>query len=457
MSESRKTLLFASAAVILALLAFVVAPKRITPDAFLDQGEAFYPEFSDPNEATTLEVVGYDEASGTTTPFKVTFKGDRWTIPSHHDYPADGKDRLAQTAAGMIDIKKDDFRTSNVADHESCGVVDPLDESTAGLSGRGSRVSLKSEGDEVLADFIFGYEVPEREGFRFVRVPGQNRVYASRVNIDISTRFGDWIETNLLEIKKPRIEKIVLNDYSINERTLSVEQRGTLTLRLRDGEWTMSPNSGNKPLDSAKIEEVLDSLANLSIVGVRPKPEGLTVRLQKGDGNLQISQADMMSLRSKGFYFSQDGQLLSNEGEIKVHTNEGVIYTLRFGEVLYGSGMAVTAGLSSDDEDIQSESANAVNRYLFVTTDFKENYFDKPPGPSSTEFLTKPDSLLTDADKENKQKQATLDQWRWKQDNGRAVSSSLNERFAKWYYVISSDSFDKLHISSENLLASEEN
>jgi len=140
----------------LVALVLISAPKKITPDAFLDQDEPFFPEFTDPNVARTLEVIGYDEGTGSAVPFKVPFSDRQWTIPSHHNYPADGKDRLAQTAAGVIEIKKDDFRSDNVADHEACGVIDPLDENALSLGGRGQRVTIKGENDVILADLIIG-------------------------------------------------------------------------------------------------------------------------------------------------------------------------------------------------------------------------------------------------------------------------------------------------------------
>ncbi|GAI41134.1 unnamed protein product, partial [marine sediment metagenome] len=204
MNENKKTVLFAGVAVVLVALALIFVPQRITPDAFLEQGEPFFPEFTDPNEAITLEVLDFDEATGAAHPFKVTFENGRWIIPSHHNYLADGKDRLARTAAGVIDIKKDDFRSDNVSDHEACGVIDPLDE-TAGLTGRGQRVTIKGSNQQVLADFIIGLPVENREGFRFVRVPEQKRVYAARMDIDISTEFKDWIEADLLKVDKNKI------------------------------------------------------------------------------------------------------------------------------------------------------------------------------------------------------------------------------------------------------------
>ena len=66
-------------------------------------------------------MIEFDEETAAARPFKVTNNNGLWTIPSHHDYVADGEDRLAQTAAGMITITKDDFRSDNVADHELLG------------------------------------------------------------------------------------------------------------------------------------------------------------------------------------------------------------------------------------------------------------------------------------------------------------------------------------------------
>lgn len=449
MNENKKTVLFAGVAVVLVALALIFAPQRITPDAFLEQGEPFFPEFTDPNEAITLEVLDFDEATGAARPFKVTFENGRWTIPFHHNYPADGKDRLARTAAGVIDIKKDDFRSDNVSDHEACGVIDPLDE-TAGLTGRGQRVTIKGDNQQVLADFIIGLPVENREGFRFVRVPEQKRVYAARMDIDISTEFKDWIEADLLQVDKNKIDRVELRDYSINERTGSVQQRDDLILNLKDGEWKANKMKSDHQVDSAIMQTVLTTLDELAIVGVRPKPEGLSASLKKKSVGQAISQSGVRSLQSKGFYFTRDGRLLSNEGELQVHTKGGVSYTLRFGEVVYGSGLAVTAGV--DTESGEEKSSAAQNRYLFITTDFDETAFPEPKKPAGTDFLKKPDSLWTDEDRDNKVLQDTYDRWQRDVENGRRISEELNARFADWYYVISADSFEKLRLKRQDLV-----
>jgi len=455
MTETKKTLFFLAVAGLLVLLAFIAAPKTITPEAFKDLGTKFFPEFTDPNEATTMEVVDYDDATGSSRPFKVTFNNGRWTIPSHNDYPADGKDRLAKTAAGVIDINKDGFRTDSPTEYEAMGVVDPLDESSAGLSGRGRRVTIKGQDSRVLADFIIGNEVVDRPGLRFVRIPDEKRVYASKVNVDISARFEDWIEPDLLKVTGNKISRVVLKDYSINERTLSVEQRDVITLVNQSGVWKFdksgkSGKSGSP--DTTVVQSLIKTLDELAIVGVRPKPAALTAALSGKSPMTSISQADWLSLQSKGYYLTREGQLLSNEGELQFSTEEGLKYTLRFGEVAYGTGLALTAGASEAEQ--AGSGGGAENRYLFVSVDFDNNSLVEPPKASDMTFKNKPDSLLSEEEKQQWTINDIWQSWQNKVSANRKSVDGLNERFSHWYYVISSASFDKLRLKRKDLIKS---
>lgn len=448
MDNTKKTLIYIAVAAVLGVIAWVAAPSRITPEAFLDQGQSFFPEFTDPNSATSLEIISFDSETGSARPFKVHFKDGRWTIPSHHDYPADARDRLAETAASIIELKKDDFRTDSPADFDTLGVVDPLDETNPSLTGRGTRVTVRGQNDVVLADLIVGRDVPGRQGMKFVRLPDQKRVYAVRSDVDLSGRFGDWIKTDLLDVSRGRINRVEINDYSINERTRSVDERDRINLtRMDDGKWSINRLGKNQALDTVAVDNLLNALDSLSIVGVRPKPEGLSKSLTASDA-AQIAQSDVLSLQSKGYYISQNGQLLSNEGEMKAHTDDGVVYTLRFGEVLVGAGSALTAG---NDTGGSTGGKEQESRYLFVSAAFDESALIEPERPSNEDFRDKPDSLLTDADRRNKDLALKHDQWKSRVERGRTLTEQLNSRFADWYYVISADSFEKLHLKRQDL------
>ena len=472
MDETRKTLAFVAAAAVVTAAAFLAAPADPTPEAFSDRGEAFFPGFDDPNDAVSLEVIDFDEATGRINAFSVVFKGTRWRIPSHHNYPADDKDRLARTAAGLIEVRKDDVVAEIAADHEALGVVDPLDESVASLSGRGKRVTIKDGNDNLLADLVVGRNVPGREGqYRYLRVPGQKRTYAARFDVDVSSRFGDWIEKDLLEVDQARIEEVILKDYSIDEGTRMLDQRDTIVLSRGDPDWTANRMRTGQRVDAVKMEDLLRALDELTIVGVRPKPAGLSRSLEDNDEGISITRGDLASLQQKGYYFTGDGQLVSNEGETQVRTEDGVIYTLRFGEIVYGAGDEVTAGLTGSGGSGGSGMAGGlggpgsfgagsaagpgVNRYLFITTGFDAGLFPEPPEPADLDFQARADSLWTNTDRTNADLHEKHEAWRQRVDTGRRTSADLNVRFAQWYYVISAESFDRIRLRRADLVTSE--
>ena len=441
MNEMKKTIVFAATAVGLMLIAFLVSPSRITPEAFQDQGDEFFPDFTNPNEATTLEVIEFDKNTGTPKPFKVTFENDKWTIPSQYDYPADGQDRLANTAAGIIELRKDDVRSNNTADYVITGVVDPLDE-TAGLEGRGKRVTIKGENEVILADIIIGNEVEGKPNFRFVRIPDQKRVYAAKVDLELSTEFQDWIETDLLLAVEDSINFLVIQDYSINERTGTLNNKDFITLSKGDDRvWKAKKMPAGKIVDKSAVDTMLTALTELKIVGVRPKPEGVTASLQKlSEGKTEISQSDMRSLQSKGFYFTRDGQLVSNEGEMTVRTTEGVEYSLRFGEVVYG--------------DQKEGGSPEENRYLFITAKFADKLYPEPEKPTNMSFEGKQITQMSEEEQLNKGRHQKYQEWERKVTIGRKKAEMLNKRFADWYYIISSESFDALKYDRDDLVVS---
>jgi hypothetical protein len=450
MSETRKTGIYIAVAVVLAAIAWITTPGQLRTGRSDDQGSQFFPNFTDPNAATSIEIISFDPATGSAAPFKVEFKNDRWIIPSHHDYPADAKDRLAKTAAGVIDIKRDEFRSDNKADYQQLGVLDPLDDKISGLAGRGTHVTLRGAGETVLADFIVGNQVAGKAGYRFVRVPAEQRVYAAKMDVDLSANFEDWINRDLLEMNRSDISKVVINDYSINERTGAMEPHDNFSLEDSGGKWKFTRSGSTQSPDSTKVTQLLTALDELKIVGVRPKPEALVQALQ-GRAQSQISQSELMSLQSKGFYVSRAGQLLSNDGELAVFLKDGVEFLLRFGEVLYGSGSAVTAG--TEDSTSTTQRSGSTNRYLFVTAQFDAALAKEPKRPSNDDWRTKPDSLMSATDKQNKTLGVAHDAWQRSTSTGRQRAAELNARFSNWYYVIPEESYEKVKVKRTDLLA----
>ena len=413
MNELQKTAVFCVTAAVLSLAAVVVDPGDVTPDIFDDQGEPFFPTFTDAQAPKAIEVIDYDEDTATARPLKVEFQDNKWIIPSHHSYPADAEQRLANTAAALMELRKDMTISGRIEDHSEYGVIDPIDTKATTLTGRGKRVTLRDENNAVLADFVVGKEVEGKAGYRYLRVPSQRRTYAVKTDADVSAEFADWIETDLLKINVADIRKISINSYSINERRGTLENQERNTLTKRDDKWRMS--GGRTPKDT-KVDALTKALDDLRIVDVQPKPENLTRDLKTKEG-IRMSMDSVMSLRQKGFFITPRGQLFSNEGEVIVETANGLEYTLRFGEIASGGS------LSGADGDAKKADAELERRYLFITVNHS----------------TARSRRYTDEGKEPDKK-------------GEELARELRTRFADWYYVISGADFNNLRPRRRDLL-----
>jgi hypothetical protein len=395
MREPLKTAAFLAAALLLAGLAALTRPERARPEIFSDQGQPFYPRFTDPQAARAIEVMDYDEATATARPLKIEFRRGRWVVASHHNYPVEAGDRLARNAAGLADLRKDMVRSDSPLDHAQLGVIDPLDPSVATLSGRGKRITLRDARGEVLADYIFGKPVEGKPGYRYVRVPGQKRTYAVKTEADPSARLADWADADLLRIAGSSIRRIVLQNYAIDETFGRVVRSETITLSRQDGGWS----AGGEKLDPGAISALVNALDSLRLVDVRPKPPSLAADLRQGQVRLSLESA--LSLRQYGFFLTQQGRLLAKEGEMTVETADGLAYTLRFGEVAAGGG------------DLRASGAPGENRYLFVTVSYDAGRAARYGGDGAA---------------------------------GERRARELNQRFADWYYVISGADFRRLRL-----------
>jgi hypothetical protein len=465
--DLRKTLAFVVVALLLTGAAFVRMPdRRGALEEFKDQGQPFFPDFKDPFACTDLEVVEYDNATATARQFKVLFKDGKWVIPSHHNYPADARDRLAKTAGGVMDLHKDTIKSDRVEDHEALGVLDPLD-LKAPLKGRGKRVTLRDKSEKVLAEFILGNEVKERPGMRYARVPTAKRTYGVLVKAEPSTRFADWIETNLLKLDSGRLRSVTFDNHKVDPEQGRIIRGEKLAIDRKDSVAPWSLDGGipaGQELNSEKLTTLSTALADLKIVGVRPKPPGLSrdLKLSASNDVKPTTNAELNSLVQKGFYPTRDG-LYSNQGDVIVKTDEGAVYTLRFGEVVFGAGEAIEAG-GKDEGKEKSEAKKAEgtteNRFLMVTVAFDPALVPEPEKPGDD--LVFPDDPFQKAPDDPKriaeEKAAKEKADRAKADRDKRLADaearvkSLADRFADWYYVTPGDSFRSIALDRAALL-----
>jgi hypothetical protein len=489
MNELWKTLTFVVVALVLTGAALVSTRDRtVKNDTFSDQGQPFFPDLKDPLVCTDLEVIDFDSSSAKPTPFRVMFKNNRWVIPSHYDYPADARDRLSKTAAAVMDLVKDTVRSDRPEDHEDMGVVDPLDTKTMTLKGRGKRIILRNSAEEAVADLIIGNDVKDRSGQKYVRLPTQKRTYGVKVNAEPSTKFADWIETNLLKLEASHIKKIEFDNYKVDIERGDIQRGEILDIERKDSSapWTMQGVKPDQELDSDKLRTLTDALADLKIVGVRTKPPALARDLKNSEKEgLKLTTEGMVSLHNRGFYVTRDGRLVSNQGDVLVFTDEGIVYTLRFGEVVFGKGEELTAGAgdsaekkadakagTKDKEKEKKSEGLTENRFVWVTANFDEGLISAPkadeaknkeqpavsPGQPlevpADPFAPDPNDPKYIADQKEAKEKAEREQkdYEKKIADGKKKAQELTDRFAAWYYVTPGDAFRSINLDRAALV-----
>lgn len=438
MKESAKTLIYAVVAATAVGGAWYTHDKS-KPSAvagFERVGEDFFATFEDPTLAKSLRVVAFDEDTAMVREFEVKQQASgEWVIPSRHDYPADGEDRLAKTAASIIGIKRGALASRYEDDFEKHGVIEPEDEDGAKLTGRGQRITLKDDKDEVLADYIIGKKVENPAGHYYVRVPGEKETYISKFEVDLSTTFTDWIDDDLLSINESDLVELNIDKYSIDEQqgTIEGEETNVLTRAKSGDPWVLEGlKDDTEELKTAEITAMVSTLDSLKAVGVRPKPKGINADLTVSRAvaqNRLLQEALQNDLNARGFRIGpkaggEEGiRLYANEGELTASTNSGISYTLRFGEIFTGSQDEIESGFAkgeednkdADDKDGDSSKPDDVDgpdtkrsRYIFVSTSFDERFLtNKPVKPTEPPEFEKEDS--GDAAKDAKSEDAKDD------------------------------------------------
>lgn len=475
MSEWTKTSLFVAAAGVMIGLAAASATlsRPASPQEFELVGEEFYPEFDDPLAARTLEVVTYDDETTAIKPFDVTWGKNGWSI-SPYGYPADAEDQLEKTAASVVGIERTGLASRREGDHERYGVIDPSSDDATKLKGRGSRITLKDEKGEVLADYILGKPVEGREGYYYVRRPKEKETYIAAVDLNLSTRFADWIESDLLKVSATDLKKIDIFDYSLDEdRGTIVGRDRSVLIRSDDfGPWTLEGlDETSEQINTANVNNLTRVLDELKIIGVRPKPKGLKPDLSLDTAviNNQLA-ADLLreSLADMGFFLAQtqEGalQLVAKEGQLTAVTKDGVAYDLFFGNQFTGSLFELEFGDAGDADKPKrltkdEAKSSQTGRYVFIAARLDAAALGEaptapadpqPPADDASEEERKAAEVAAKkARTEYETAKATYDQ---KLADATKRVEDLNQRFSEWYYVISTENFEDLRLSRESLV-----
>lgn len=516
MNDWTKTLLLIGVAGLAFGLVQLTKPTGAKVALLSDQGAPLVTELGNPLDVAALEVVSFDEQAVRTRAFKVESDGKSWRIPSAFNYPADAQDGVAKAASAFAGLIKERVVSDQKTDHAKYGLIDPTDDAAISSQNRGTRVTFKNASGRALVDVIIGRPIdpaddadgrvgPKR---RYIREAGKPRVYVTTIDGSFSTKFVDWVETDLLKVKSESVQLLEVDRYNINDQTGRLENPKTLTMsRSRIGPsnpgdpvqsipgswgpWTVAadpppsgPGAGEKVADG-RILQALNALASLKIVGVQPKPANLMRALASAEKSVALDAADQVSLRRHGFYIAQGLGLVANEGTLTVKSDDGVLYQIMLGELATEADAAASGGRvggeSKEDakdgakpdakadakadakSDAKSE-AKTDARFVMVLTDFDPKVFPEIPKPAELTALEAKEQgeapAVSEATKKEleaarKAYQAKLDERQAKVDAGKKRAAELSTRFAQWYYLVDLKSLDLIRPARQEVVVAD--
>lgn len=434
-----------------------------------EAGEYFF-EY-EPADADSLTIVEYDDESKQISTFQVQKNNEGiWVLPSFENYPADAEEQIGKAAVEIRFAQRGSQVTDVSREHERYGLLDPTQDVKLHSDDLGTLVEVKS-GDETLAALIIGKEDEQQPGIYFVREAGKDTVYRAKLELDsLSTKFEDWVETDVLEFQGSEIDRVVMNTFQYDveagrlldaegirlnhDPTAEFNQRWTVEeLAKENAEWKPLDLDGmKKELDNTKIRSMRTALEDLKIVDVARKSPAMAAAM-RGEAS-QISITDVRDLQAKGFYLGQQGGLIPQNGLFQVARTDGVLYTISFGSI--ASTQTEQAEDEESPEGEEGDDKPIHNRYMIVEVAFDESIIEKPD-------LEEVPSLEGKSEEEQEQLKPKIEaikkanqrkekDYQEKLEEGRKQAKELNARFSEWYYVVSGEEYPKIRLTLDDLL-----
>ena len=425
-TENAKTTTFIVVAAVLCAGAWFSIPGK--PHESQQQqiaGGKLFPTFTQPGAVDSLKILQFDQKGSKPIALEVAKIDNLWVIPTHGKYPADAKDHLAAAANSLIDLKilglapgfdpgsppmseeGSARRTMNLA--SSIPIRTPSKFTDTGI---GTEITMKDAAGHEVASAIIGKPVPDQSEDQatkqcYVRETGKEPVYIVQLDpSNISVKFGDWIEKNLLNINTMDLKQVHINDYSI-ETVVDKATNRAYKMPVPHGEYRVDVASGDQPwklvedigfdekldkvprkmaadeeLNTQSLDAMKSALDDLKIVDVERKPAQVPADLRVRNIDEATADTLMQTLVQRGFVpVPVDPKkpdvldIVSKFGEINLQMNDGARYILRFGNT---TGASSTGDAKDKKAEGADNSAGGMDRYLFVMADFNQDAIPKP-------------------------------------------------------------------------------
>ncbi len=441
MGQTGTTLAFIAVAVLLCLAAVTLRPGTAQDTDFSDQGELFYPGFTDMTECRELEIRMADRTTGAVRNLELRFADEGgWRATTHEDFPADMFTSIQRLSA-FVGLTKSVVVSDESTSHRLYGVVDPSAQRGAPPADVGRHYTFKDRNRRIIAEYIIGKPVVRdgATGFVYARVPGHDRVYETQLDLTMTYPPGtnnwldadltDWIDIDPMKFSQQQIMRIRLNRYDVEEQPvfpgapsfgerISVINREVVDLEFdKDSrKWQVAgTNPETEHVDQEVAKAIAHAIDTLTVEGATRKHPTMQEWMDKGEVAPVVAASELPAPKSTGnqpgqrIYWATGGnglntgflleehskRIFSNLGEVIMELDSGLRYTLRIGEVT----VSTESKPGETDEEAVSAEARAL-RYVVLEVDWDDALMPEPVAP------VKPAILIEEEEREAREKAA---------------------------------------------------
>jgi hypothetical protein len=257
----RNLTIFAGIALVCALLALLGLHKRASVAAPKYAQTEFLPGFaSHVREAARIQIVSKKNGA-----FDVAFKPNKgWVLPKKNDYPASFEE-VNRTLVALAALETIEPKTARADWLHYIGLDDPAH------GGDGVAITVSDDHGHELAGLVIGKstDIGDTNGATglFVRKPNETQSWLVRAEYQPHSDQADWIDKNILDVDRSRIQSTTINLPDDKSFELRREKPSDAGFKLA------TVPAGREMGDEATADGLATAITGLSFDDVKPAKE----------------------------------------------------------------------------------------------------------------------------------------------------------------------------------------
>jgi len=243
----------------LVVVALTIILRGVSPDykTFVNKGDLAFPNFFDVvNSVASLSV----ESGGQTLTLERE-GSDQWKVAERSGYPADSQ-KVREILLAIARMTAAEPKTARIDRFHRLQLEDPASTSNA----KGRRLRARDQEGAVLLDVIFGKTAAAAQGVPeggvYYRLSDQDQAWLGDSRIEPGTEVEDWIERQLIDIERDRINRITTTHPDGEVVQIHREGNGAEPLLLMD------VPKGYRLQSEFRLNSIAEFLEGLTVVDV---------------------------------------------------------------------------------------------------------------------------------------------------------------------------------------------